>query len=220
MATPAQSVLARAPTYAKVVAALGLSVLSAGAYWFIFYSDTAAKIEGAERQKKALREELALEQQAEANYFADRDELALREQRARELNKLLPPDAQEDGFLSSVQQASNAAGIDLKAYSPLEEVSQSFYAKVPMRLEMAGNFHQIAKFAYDLGRVDRIINVEDIELTDPKVVGDEVILKAKCLATAFHAIKPKEAPRTAPAPGTPSASAAPSTPGAQPAGTP
>ena len=57
-----------------------------------------------------------------------------------------------------------------------------------MRLEMTGRFQQIAKFAFELGKSDRIINVENIELTEPKVVGDEVILKGKCLATAFHAL--------------------------------
>lgn len=193
MAPPsAQSALSRVPKYVRAGAVVGAVFLTAGAYWFVFYSDAAAKIEGAERQQKSLRDELVQEQQAEASYFADRDELALREQRSRELNKLLPPDAQEDAFLSTVQQASNAAGIDLKAYTPQEEATQTFYAKVPMRLEMSGKFHQVAKFAYDLGKVDRIINVEDIELTDPKVVGDEIILKARCLATAFHALKPKE----------------------------
>jgi type IV pilus assembly protein PilO len=209
MAPPtAQSALSRAPKYARAGAAFAAVLLTSGAYWFVFYSDAAAKIEGAERQQKALRDELVQEQQAEASYFADRDELALREQRGRELNKLLPPDAQEDAFLSSVQQASNAAGIDLKAYAPQEEMSQNFYAKVPMRLEMSGKFHQIAKFAYDLGKVDRIINVEDIELTDPKVVGDEIILRARCLATAFHAIKPKEPKAAASAANQPGASKA------------
>jgi type IV pilus assembly protein PilO len=203
MAPPApQSLLARAPIYARFGAAAGLALLTAGAYWFVFYSDMAAKIEGAQRQTKDLVDALTVEQQAEASYFADRDELVLREQRARELNKLLPREAEEDGFLSSVQQASNSAGIDLQGYAPLEEVNQNFYAKVPMRLDMKGNFHQIAKFAYDLGRVDRIINVEDIELSEPKFVGDEIILKARCLATAFHALKAKEAPRAAAAPPT------------------
>lgn len=196
MAPPVpQSALGRVPAYAKVGASVGAALLTAAGYWFIFYSDTAAKIEGAERQKKSLHDDLAQAQQEEGSYFADRDELALREQRSRELNKLLPADAQEDSFLSTVQQASNAAGIDLKAYAPLDEVGQTFYAKVPMKLEMAGKFQQIAKFAYDLGRVERIINVEDIQLSDPKVVGDEVILVARCLATAFHAAKPKEAVR-------------------------
>jgi type IV pilus assembly protein PilO len=212
MAPPAaQSSLSRIPVFARVALGAGICLLTLGAYWFVFYSDTAAKIEGALRQKKALAEEMAQQQQALASYFADRDELALREQRARDLNKVLPPDAEEDAFLSSVQQASNAAGIDLKAYSPQDEVAQSFYAKVPMKLEMSGRFHQIAKFAYELGKIDRIVNVENIELSDPKLVGDEVILRGKCLATAFHAKQPKEAPR--PAGSAPASGGAPPAPG-------
>jgi type IV pilus assembly protein PilO len=63
-----------------------------------------------------------------------------------------------------------------------------------MRVDLVGKFHQIAKFAYELGKIDRIINVENIELTEPAIVGDEVVLKGRCLATAFHALKPKEPP--------------------------
>jgi type IV pilus assembly protein PilO len=209
MAPPtAQSVLARFPVYARVALGAGIVLLTMGAYWFVFYSDTAAKIEGALRQKKSLADEMAQQQQVLASYFADRDELALREQRAREFNKVLPADAEEDAFLSSVQQASNAAGIDLKGYSPQDEVTQSFYAKVPMRLEVSGRFHQIAKFAYELGKVDRIINVENIELSEPKLIGDEIVLKGKCLATAFHAKAPKEA-KPAALPSSPSPGPAP-----------
>jgi len=207
-ATNATSALSRVPTWGKFVIGVGAALLTAGTYWFIFYSDVAAKIEGAQRQKKTLRDDLAQQQQAEASYFADRDELALREQRARELNKVLPPEAETDAFLSSVQTASNAAGINLMGYAPMDEVGQSFYAKVPMKLDMSGKFQQIAKFAYELGKSDRIINVENIELTDPRLVGDEVILKGRCLATAFHALKPKDPAPRGPAPaGAPPAAA-------------
>lgn len=207
--TPSTSALAKLPVWGKFATGAGVALLAAGAYWFIFYSDTAAKIEGAERQKKTLRDDLVQQQQAESSYFADREELALREQRARELNKVLPAESETDAFLSSVQTASNAAGINLMGYSPLDEVNQSFYSKVPMKLEMSGKFQQIAKFAYELGKSDRIVNVENIELTDPKLVGDEVILKGRCLATAFRALKPKEAPRGPGAPGSPTAPGAP-----------
>jgi len=73
---------------------------------------------------------------------------------------------------------------------------------VPMRLELVGRFHQVAKFMYEIGRLDRIINVENIELADPVVQGDDVVLKVRCLATTFHSLKPKLA--TA-APGAPPA---------------
>jgi len=194
MATPAQSALSKVPLPGKIGIGVALSAAVLFAYWFIFYSDVASKIVGAERQKTALRDQLAAQQQAQATYFADRGELALREQRARELNKVLPADAEEDEFLSSVQQASNVAGIDLEGYAPVGEVPMAYYAKIPMKIDIKGKFHQIAKFAYELGKVDRVINVENIELTDPTVIGDEVVLKAKCLATAFHALAPA-APR-------------------------
>jgi type IV pilus assembly protein PilO len=185
---------------AKVGVGVALSAVVMFAYWFIFYSDVSSKIAGAERQKSSLHDQLTQQQQAQASYFADRGELALREQRARELNKVLPADAEEDAFLSSVQQASNIAGIDLKGYAPVAEVAQPFYAKMPMKIELTGKFHQIAKFAYELGKVDRVINVENIEMAEPAVVGDEVVLKGRCLATAFHAIAPA-APRGGPTAG-------------------
>jgi type IV pilus assembly protein PilO len=216
---PAQSTLSKLPVPAKIGIGAALCVVVMFTYWFIFYSDVASKIAGAERQKASLHDQLTQQQQTQASYFADRGELALREQRARELNKVLPADAEEDAFLSSVQQASNIAGIDLKGYAPVAEVAQPFYAKIPMKIELTGRFHQIAKFAYELGKVDRVINVENIEMTDPAVVGDEVVLKGKCLATAFHALAPA-APRggpaargaavaTTPAPGAATATAAP-----------
>jgi type IV pilus assembly protein PilO len=192
MAPPVQGALAKVPFAGKIGIGVGLAVLVFFGYWFVFYSEVASKIEGAQRQKKALRDDLMAQQQAQATYFADRGELALREQHARDLNKVLPPDAQEDAFLSSIQQASNAAGIDLKGYAPEEEVAQNFYSKVPMRIDLSGKFHQIAKFAFELGKVDRIINVENIVLHEPTLVGDEIVLRGRCLATAFHAIAPKE----------------------------
>lgn len=192
---PAQSVLNKIPLAGKFGIGVGLSLLLLFGYWFIFYSDVASKIEGAERQKKDLKTQFVDQQQVQATYFADRGELALREQHARELNKVLPSDAQEDAFLSAIQTASNAAGIELKGYSPADEVAETFYSKVPMQLDISGNFHQIAKFAYELGKVDRIINVENIVLTDPSIAGDEIALRGRCLATAFHALAPKGSPR-------------------------
>jgi type IV pilus assembly protein PilO len=192
------SILTKIPPVGKIGVGVALSALVLFGYWFVFYSDVASKIEGATRQQKVLVDGLAQERQAEASYFEDRGELTLREQHAREMNKALPPNAEEDAFLSSIQLASNAAGIDLQAYSPTDEIAQSFYSKIPMHLELTGKFHQIAKFAYELGKIERIINVENIELADPRIIGDEIILHARCLATAFHAVAPKAPPSAPP----------------------
>ena len=61
-----------------------------------------------------------------------------------------------------------------------------------MRLEMTGKFHQVAKFAYEIGKLDRIINVENIQLGTPRKEGDDILLTARCLATTFHMIEKAE----------------------------
>lgn len=188
-----QSTLAKLSPAARIGLGVGLFVLFALSYWVIFYSDVSAKIEGAKRTQNTLRTELANQQQAQATYFADRDELSMRQQRQRELNKALPAETEPASFLSALQQVANTSGVDLRAWQPQDEKNEAFYAKFPMKVEMGGRFHQIAKFAFEVGRVERIINLENIEIAEPKLEGDGVVLKAKCLATTFHAAKPKPA---------------------------
>ena len=204
--------LNRLPLVGKVgVGALLVSLLGV-TYYVILHTDVATKIDREKHQTGELEAELSRQRQSQASYFADRDELAMRQQKQRELNKVLPTETEAATFLSAIQAVSNISGIDLKAWTPMEEVPQAFFAKVPMKLQITGRFHQIAKFIYEVGKQDRIINMENLELTDPKVEGDDVILKASCLATTFHLIK-KPTPTT-PAPGTPGAPAATGTPAA------
>jgi type IV pilus assembly protein PilO len=158
-------------------------------YYVLIHTDIGSKIDNARRQSAQLDSDLAAQRQSQASYFADKDQLTMHQQRQRELNKALPENTEVAAFLSSIQQVSNVSGINLIAWQPQDEKSEAYYAKVPMKLEMTGRFHQIAKFIYEVGKLDRIINMENIELTDPKVVGADVILHARCLATSFHAIQ-------------------------------
>jgi type IV pilus assembly protein PilO len=206
--------LSKIPMPARVGAGAAVVVLAALVYWVVFYTEVSARIEAANRQTGDLQTELARQQQAQAGYLVDRDELVMRQQRQRELNKILPADTEAAAFLSSLQQVSNVSGVDLKGWKPEDEQVQTYFAKVPMRLELSGRFHQVAKFMYEVGRLDRVINIENIELSEPKVIGDDVDLKAKCLATTFHALKNKPA---APAhPGAAAPAQAPAPAGGQP----
>lgn len=178
-------------TPVKAMGTFGLLLLIGASYWMFFYDEISTDIARAQSQNRTLQAELTNQQQARSSFIADRDELALRQQRQREFNKVLPVDAQVANFLSSIQQVSNLASVSLDAWQPLDEVNDSFFSRVPMRLEMTGRFHQILKFAYEIGRNDRIINLENISISDPKPVGEGTVVKAKCLATAFHALPGK-----------------------------
>ena len=191
MAQAPQSSLAKLSTPAKVGIGVLLVFLVGLLYWVVFYSDVSAKINAAQNAQSRLRSELATQQQNQTSYLQDKDELATHQQRQASLNKALPEQTEAPAFLSALQQVANVSGVDLKAWQPMDEQTQAYYAKFPMRLELNGRFHQIAKFAYEAGRVERIINIENIEMSDPKLEGDEVKVKAKCLATTFHSVKAK-----------------------------
>lgn len=173
---------------------IGLGALLCGlvgiSYYVMFHSELATKIENEQKRTVTLEDELAKTKELQANYFRDRDELAMRLAKQGEWNKILPLEAEVSTFLSAIQTVSNASGIDLKAWAPMDEVPQSFFAKIPMRLQVTGRFLQIAKFVYEIGKQDRIINIENLELTDPTMQGDDVVLKTSCLATTFHLLKP------------------------------
>jgi type IV pilus assembly protein PilO len=181
--------LTRLPAVAKIAVGVGLVGMLAIAYFVVFYGELATSIDTATAEEQRLRRDLEEARKAEFAYEKDLAELTSREQRQRELNKMLPINTEYPAFLSAIQNVANVTGVTLTAWSPNQEVAEQFYARVPMKLELSGRFHQVAKFFYGVGQLDRIINMENISLADPKPVGDDVVLKVEGMATAFRALE-------------------------------
>ena len=182
----AQSALSKLPTAAKIGVAAALVLLVLVGYYVVFYGDIQSSIKAAQGQERQLRSDLAEARKNEFAYQKDLAELTDRDQRQRALEKILPANTEYPAFLSSLQNVANATGVSLSAWTPEEEVPEQFYARVPMKLELSGRYHQVAKFFYGVGQLDRIINMENISITEPKRAGDDIVVKAEVLATAFR----------------------------------
>lgn len=188
----AESALARVPTPAKIGIGAGFVVITAVAYYVLFYSDVAGTIEQTIAARQQLELDLKSARSAEALYQQDLEELARRRERERELNKVLPSSTEYPAFLSSVQSVANMAGVELTAWNPQPEIKEDYYARVPMRVELSGRFHQIAKFFYGIGQSDRIMNMEDIAIREPVSKDTDVVLKVTGLTTAFRSLTAEE----------------------------
>jgi type IV pilus assembly protein PilO len=188
-----ESVLAKLPLVAKAGIIIIWLVLVGVAYFVVFYGDLASSIKAAQGKERQLHQDLALARKAEFAYQKDLAELADREARQSELNKILPEEPHVASFLRSVQEVANVSGINLLAWTPQEHRSEEFYARVPMKLEMRGRYHQIARFFYAVGQLERIINMENISITDPETENDEVAVHVTALATAFRILKETKA---------------------------
>lgn len=172
----------------KIAVVSGVLLLGAAAYYFLFFGDLSQSIDRAKAREQSLHTDLATARQNEFAYQRDLAELAERQQRQNQLAKVLPNSTEYPAFLSSLQTVSNASGVTLSAWAPQPEVTDKYYARVPMRLDVEGRFHQIAKFFYGVGQLDRIINMENITMTDPKEVDKDYVVKVTALATAFRAL--------------------------------
>lgn len=181
------SLLTKLPPLAKLGIG-GLFVALIGvAYFVVFYGDLASSISAEQSKESKLRSELSAARKNEFSYQKDLAELSDRQQRQRELVKILPTETEYPAFLSAVQNVANVAGIGLTAWAPLPEEPDQFYSRVPMKVSLTGRYHQIAKFFNGVGQLDRVINMENISLTDPKPEGEDVVVKVDALATAFRA---------------------------------
>lgn len=181
-----ESALSRLSLPAKVGIVLGFMVAIGAVYFALFHTELNSRIQAEGNREKRLLDELKSARKNEFAYQKDLEELTDRQQRQRELNKVLPQTTEYPSFLSSIQSVANIAGISLTAWNPEAEVPEQFYSRVPMRVELVGRYHQLARFFYQVGQLDRIINVENISITEPKLEGEEYKIRVIALATAFH----------------------------------
>jgi type IV pilus assembly protein PilO len=187
------STLDRLPLIGKIGVGFLFALLVGVLYFVVFHGDLESEIEAAQQREASLQSELDKAQTSKAEYQKDLDEKIRREQLALEQKKILPDDPETPAFLSALQNVATLSGVNLTSWSPTEEQPQEFYAKVPMKLTLLGKFHQVAKFFHGVGQLDRIINVEDIHIKNPKFTGDEVQVEVECLVTAFRSVRAGEA---------------------------
>ena len=190
------SSLARLSLPAKFVFALILMGIVAALYFVVFFTDVDGQINQAIAQEQSLKGELQQAEEAKPASQKDAEERAKKQQSEREQRKGLPDEAETPSFLSSVQGIATISGVTLKTYKPEDEGSEEYYVRVPMSLELEGRFHQIARFFFGVGQLDRVINIENIEMevmpTQAASDTGEVVLAVKCLATAFRSKKSGE----------------------------
>lgn len=188
------------------VGKVGLGVLFVllicAVYLISFYGDLANEMTAAEETAARLEGELGRARASRDVYQKDLDEKAQREKLVVEQKqkKILPDEPETLSFLSALQDAAIVSGVNLTSWTPTEQVTREFYAKVPMKLTLTGRFHQVVKFFNSVGQLDRIINIENIQIKAAKDPTTEIEVSVECLGTAFRALKVQD-PAAAKRPG-------------------
>ncbi len=154
------------PKFGVLVLAL-LLIMGAG-YWF----DWQYQIEqiGAEKQKEDQLRTTFLDKKKQAinlgAYLKQKDDI---EKEFGALLKQLPGRSEMDALLTDINQAGLGRGLQFELFKPAaNEIVRDFYAELPITIKITGNYHDIGAFASDIGRLSRIVTLNDISLSGNK----------------------------------------------------
>ncbi len=196
----------KAPLGTKIGALAGaialLTLLNYFAFGIPAFGDSISTIEKRiardDVEQKRLDNDL-IEKTAIANNLNQfRREKELLEQKLANALSELPEDKNIDELLQLFQDRAQKAGLEINTIEPSVEQSEGFYARIPIPMTVTGNFHEVATFFDALGRLRRIVNVNNIVMDSPKDVNGKVVVSAKFLATTFMFVDAKKAAAAAP----------------------
>jgi len=149
---------------AGVIAIAFVVVIGLGYYWTI-YKDKMPQLERAEAEQKALEITFENKQRKAANYDAYKAQLSQIEQSFGTMLRQLPGETEIPSLIVDISQAGLASGLQEKLFQPQSEIPRDFYAEKPIKIRLAGGYHEIANFVSGVASLPRIVTLHDINIT-------------------------------------------------------
>ena len=133
-------------------------------------------------------------------------------QQQLEIEKKIVPDEKEaDKFMKLIHDQASAAGIEIRRYSSLPIASRQYVTEVPFQVDIDGTYDSVVRFFDRVAKLDRIINISNLQMANVKTTGPAKIkttytyapgesVVASCTATTFfsHDMTPPDSTPAAP----------------------
>ena len=182
------------PGWGKALALVGVLVLLGGAYYTLVYGSISSDVEAAGTRQTQLQGEIRDAERREKQYLDLTQELANRDVADRQNRRVLPEDAEIAAFLQDLNRVAELSGLTIRLVEPRPEQRQELYSKIPVVLALTGRFHQMGKFFYNVSKLDRAISMENIRMTQPKLLpSGEVVIDVDVRATTYRRPTAKDA---------------------------
>lgn len=122
--------------------------------------------------------------------------------RLEELKLQLPEEKEVSGLLKQVSDLGIRSGLRIILWKPEQKRDHpsGIIYEIPVNVELSGSYHNLGVFFSSLTKLNRIVNIDHIKLTDPKPQRNEAILRISFKATTFSSIPEKEIEEKASAP--------------------
>ncbi len=183
---------------AQRIAILAATIILLGALYYSFlYSPRSDEVAKLADSVEIARNEKTAKQQKAANLPRLQQDHKRLDMELKKALAQLPNDKQMAVLLTSISAKAQQAGLDVLLFRPRAETFQEFYAEVPVDITVKGKFSNTVSFFDEVGRLNRLINIDNIGFKNPTVSGDGVILETTSVATAFRFLSDAERKKVA-----------------------
>src|SRR5689334_22233653 len=134
---------AKIPPAQKILAGVLVSGVLGLLYYQFFYSDVQDQLTRLDSEYNRVEAERREYEKRKAEYNAYREEVKHLLDEQKELLKVLPKASEIPSFIDSIHTQATLAGLEIVSFTPMAEQPQDVYARIPVAMEVMGNFHQI-----------------------------------------------------------------------------
>jgi type IV pilus assembly protein PilO len=179
-------------------------VILAVPFYVFFVGPQRQAITAAEKRIAGLQEEIRENQRiARTRGELLRKHKELEEKLAR-LKGQLPTDKEVESLLRTLANFAQQLGLDVRLWKRSQNVydESGLYQRIPVEVELLGGYHNVGYFFDRISKLERIVNIEDIQMAIPKKnrkmeTGTTGEIVTQCRATTFGAVDPEVAKRMA-----------------------
>ena len=147
---------------------IALFLLMAAAYWFD-WKNQVEQIDAEKAKEEQLKTTFIDKKKQALDLPAYRKQLEDIEKQFGALLRQLPGKSEMDALLTDINQAGLGRGLQFELFKPASaEIVSDFYAELPISIKITGSYHDIGAFASEIGKLSRIVTLNDISLTSGK----------------------------------------------------
>lgn len=147
-------------------------VVAAALLWFVVWNANKDELAALERKELTLREEFRTKHARAVNLELYKTQLAdIEKQFGTQLRQL--PDATEmPNLLVDISQSGTQTGLELMQFDPQAEQNRDFYAEKPIKIRLAGSYHQMGEFVSHVAALSRIVTLHDVNIRNANTRGN------------------------------------------------
>ena len=152
------------PTWVHIsaVALAAVVVIAAGSYFLI--KPEYEVLQEEKGKEVTLREEFERKQKKVAALDAYKDQLAEMERSFGAMLRQLPSRTEVANLLNDISQTRVASSLEEELFEPVAEAQKEFYAEIPNKIIVIGDYHQMGAFVSGVAALPRIVTIDEVTI--------------------------------------------------------